>query len=86
MMRMIIKEIETSGVRDLVKIVVSGGRLPMNIPIKSVRKALSPVELVYLLVEVGAYCVNFHNADLAPSPRLRTGSKDVIERISLLRL
>jgi len=58
----------------------------MNMPIKSVRKALNPVELVSLLIKVSAYCVNFHNADLAPSPRLRTGSKIMIERISLLRL
>ena len=86
MMRMIIKEIETSGVWDLVKIVVSCGRFPMNIPIESVRKALNPVGLVYLLVEVSAYCVNFHNTDLASSSRLRTGSKIMIERISLLRL
>jgi len=49
-------------------------------------QSLNPVELVSLLVEVSAYCVNFHNADLAPSPRLRTGSKIMIERLSLLRL
>jgi xylose isomerase len=31
-----------------------------------VRKALSPVELVHLLGEVGAYGVNFHDTDLVP--------------------
>ena len=32
----------------------------------AVRQALSPVELVYLLAEVGAYGVNFHDNDLVP--------------------
>src|SRR5690554_249897 len=32
----------------------------------NVRKALSPVELVHLLAEVGAYGVNFHDNDLVP--------------------
>jgi hypothetical protein len=59
--------------------------LPKNISIKSMRKALNPVEFVSLLVEFGAYSVNFHNTDLAPSPRLRIGST-MKERISLLRL
>ncbi len=31
-----------------------------------VRKKLSPVELVHLLAEVGAYGVNFHDNDLVP--------------------
>jgi xylose isomerase len=31
-----------------------------------VREALSPVDLVYLLAEVGAYGVNFHDNDLIP--------------------
>ena len=32
----------------------------------AVRPSLSPVELVYLLAEVGAYGVNFHDNDLVP--------------------
>jgi xylose isomerase len=39
------------------------GRDPFGGP---VRTALSPVELVYLLAEVGAYGVNFHDNDLVP--------------------
>lgn len=39
------------------------GRDPFGEP---VRKALSPVELVHLLAEVGAYGVNFHDNDLVP--------------------
>jgi xylose isomerase len=39
------------------------GRDPFGAP---VRQALSPVELVYLLAEVGAYGVNFHDNDLVP--------------------
>lgn len=41
----------------------SVGRDPFGEP---VRPALSPVELVYLLAEVGAYGVNFHDNDLVP--------------------
>ncbi len=33
---------------------------------KAVRKALSPVEIVHLLAEVGAWGVNFHDNDLVP--------------------
>ncbi len=33
---------------------------------KSVRKGLTPVEIVHLLAEVGAYGVNFHDNDLVP--------------------
>lgn len=33
---------------------------------KSVRSALSPVEIVHLLAEVGAWGVNFHDNDLVP--------------------
>jgi xylose isomerase len=41
----------------------STGRDPFGAP---VRDALSPVELVHLLAEVGAYGVNFHDNDLVP--------------------
>jgi xylose isomerase len=41
----------------------SVGRDPFGEP---VRKALSPVELVHLLADVGAYGVNFHDNDLVP--------------------
>jgi xylose isomerase len=39
------------------------GRDPFGGP---VRDPLSPVELVHLLAEVGAYGVNFHDNDLVP--------------------
>src|SRR5687768_2328601 len=39
------------------------GRDPFGEP---TRKALSPVELVHLLAEVGAYGVNMHDNDLVP--------------------
>jgi xylose isomerase len=39
------------------------GRDPFG---SEVREALSPVELVHLLAEVGAYGVNFHDNDLVP--------------------
>ncbi len=39
------------------------GRDPFGEP---VRQKLSPVDLVYLLAEVGAYGVNFHDNDLVP--------------------
>ncbi|MEM7347017.1 MAG: xylose isomerase, partial [Chloroflexota bacterium] len=39
------------------------GRDPFGEP---VRQALSPVEIVHLLAEVGAYGVNFHDNDLVP--------------------
>lgn len=39
------------------------GRDPFGMP---VREALTPVELVHLLAEVGAYGVNFHDNDLVP--------------------
>ena len=41
----------------------STGRDPFGSP---VRQAKSPVELVHLLAEVGAYGVNFHDNDLVP--------------------
>jgi xylose isomerase len=39
------------------------GRDPFGEPVRS---ALSPVEIVHLLAEVGAYGVNFHDNDLVP--------------------
>ena len=39
------------------------GRDPFGAPTRSER---SPVELVHLLAEVGAYGVNFHDNDLVP--------------------
>jgi len=39
------------------------GRDPFGAP---VRQALSPVEIVHLLADVGAYGVNFHDDDLVP--------------------
>ncbi len=39
------------------------GRDPFGLP---VREALSPVQIVHLLAEVGAYGVNFHDNDLVP--------------------
>ena len=41
----------------------STGRDPFGTP---VREPLSPADLVYLLAEVGAYGVNFHDNDLVP--------------------
>ena len=41
----------------------SVGRDPFGAP---VRETLSPVEIVHLLAEVGAYGVNFHDNDLVP--------------------
>ena len=39
------------------------GRDPFGAP---VREALSPVEIVHLLAEAGAWGVNFHDNDLVP--------------------
>ncbi|MEP0762336.1 MAG: TIM barrel protein, partial [Chloroflexota bacterium] len=39
------------------------GRDPFGV---EVREALSPVQIVHLLAEVGAYGVNFHDNDLVP--------------------
>src|SRR5687767_10466867 len=39
------------------------GRDPFGEPVRSV---ISPVEIVHLLCEVGAYGVNFHDNDLVP--------------------
>ncbi len=43
--------------------VANSGRDPFG---DSVRQALSPVDLVHLLAELGAYGVNFHDNDLVP--------------------
>ena len=39
------------------------GRDPFGLPTRAV---ISPVEIVHLLAEVGAYGVNFHDNDLVP--------------------
>lgn len=39
------------------------GRDPFGEPVRTVR---SPIQLVHLLAEVGAYGVNFHDNDLVP--------------------
>lgn len=54
----------------------STGRDPFGDP---VRKPLSPVELVYLIAEVGAYGVNFHDNDLVPLDATAT-ERDLIVR------
>ena len=43
--------------------IANAGRDPFG---DAVRKSLSPVEIVHLLAEVGAYGVNFHDNDLVP--------------------
>lgn len=52
------------------------GRDPFGEPVRSPR---SPVELVHLLAEVGAYGVNFHDNDLVPMDAT-TGERDQIVR------
>lgn len=52
------------------------GRDPFGEP---VRKPLSPVEIVHLLAEVGAYGVNFHDNDLVPIDAT-AAERDVIVR------
>lgn len=52
------------------------GRDPFGGPVRS---PLSPVELVHLLAEVGAYGVNFHDNDLVPIDAT-PGERDVIVR------
>lgn len=54
----------------------SVGRDPFGAP---VRKPKSPVELVHLLAEVGAYGVNFHDNDLVPIDATPT-ERDLIVR------
>src|SRR5215831_18718498 len=39
------------------------GRDPFGLPVRSI---ISPVEIVHLLAEVGAYGVNLHDNDLVP--------------------
>ena len=43
--------------------IANPGRDPFG---DAVRKSLSPIEIVHLLAEVGAYGVNFHDNDLVP--------------------
>jgi xylose isomerase len=52
------------------------GRDPFGEPVRTPR---SPVELVHLLAEVGAYGVNFHDNDLVPMDAT-TGERDQIVR------
>jgi xylose isomerase len=52
------------------------GRDPFGEP---VRKALSPVELVHLLAEVGAYGVNFHDNDLVPIDATPTQQDQIVK-------
>jgi xylose isomerase len=52
------------------------GRDPFGDP---VRKPLSPVEIVHLLADVGAYGVNFHDNDLVPL-RASAAERDTIVR------
>ena len=52
------------------------GRDPFGEP---VRKKLSPVDLVYLLADIGAYGVNFHDNDLVPIDATQ-GERDQIVR------
>ena len=50
------------------------GRDPFGEP---VRTPLSPVELVHLLAEVGAYGVNFHDNDLIPFGATSTEAEEI---------
>jgi xylose isomerase len=52
------------------------GRDPFGQP---VRQALSPVEIVHLLAEVGAYGVNFHDNDLVPIDATPTERDRIVE-------
>lgn len=45
---------------------------------KPVRKALSPVEIVHLLAEVGAWGVNFHDNDLVPIDATPTERNQIV--------
>ena len=51
------------------------GRDPFGLP---VREALSPVELVHLLSEVGAYGVNLHDNDLIPIDASPTETRQIV--------
>jgi xylose isomerase len=51
------------------------GRDPFGEP---VRAPLSPVELVHLLAEVGAYGVNFHDNDLVPIDATPAGRDKIV--------
>jgi xylose isomerase len=54
----------------------SVGRDPFGAP---VRKPKSPVELVHLLAEVGAYGVNFHDNDLVPIDATPAEQKRIVK-------
>jgi xylose isomerase len=51
------------------------GRDPFGTP---VREPLSPIELVYLLADVGAYGVNFHDNDLVPFNATPTEREQIV--------
>jgi xylose isomerase len=53
------------------------GRDPFGEP---VREPLSPVELVHLLAEVGAYGVNFHDNDLVPIDATKAEGEKIIKK------
>lgn len=55
----------------------SVGRDPFGAP---VRQALQPWELVYLLAEVGAYGVNFHDDDLIPFGASESEREAILKR------
>jgi xylose isomerase len=54
----------------------STGRDPFGSP---VRKTLTPVELVHLLAEVGAYGVNFHDNDLVPIDATQNEQEKIVK-------
>ena len=64
----------------------SVGRDPFGAP---VRQAKSPADLVYLLGEVGAYGVNFHDNDLIPidgiEETVRMPMKSKTSRLGFIR-
>ena len=58
------------------------GRDPFGGP---VREALSPVEIVKLLAEVGAYGVNFHDNDLVPIDATPAERNQIVEEQARIR-
>src|SRR5260221_11171234 len=52
------------------------GRDPFGLP---VREVLSPVQIVHLLAEVGAYGVNFHDNDLVPIDATRAERDAIVK-------
>lgn len=55
--------------------IANTGGDPFGLP---VRKALSPVEIVHLLAEVGAWGVNFHDNDLVPIDASRSDCERIV--------